>query len=100
MEGDAMTLVGCNPHARNQRVAVLDPATGEIQERRLTHDGCSVEQFYAALPGPVTVGIESTGYALWFHALLHRLGHEVIVGDAAKIRAMVVRKTQTHRRDA
>ena len=95
-----MILVGCDLHARDQQVAVLDTATGEIQEQRLTHDGPSVEQFYAALPGPVTVGIESTGYALWFHALLHRLGHEVIVGDAAKIRAMVVRKTKTDRRDA
>src|SRR5213593_3153377 len=100
MEGDAMTLVGCDLHARDQQVAVLDTATGEIQERRLTHEGSSVEQFYAALPGPVTVGIESTGYALWFHALLHRLGHEVLVGDAARIRAMVVRKTKTDRRDA
>src|SRR2546422_7967731 len=88
MEADLMILVGCDLHARDQQVAVLDTATGEIQEQRLTHDGPSVEQFYAALPGPVTVGIESTGYALWFHALLHRLGHEVIVGDAAKIRAM------------
>src|SRR5712691_9816607 len=87
MEGDAMTLVGCDLHARDQQVAVLDTATGEIQERHLVHDGDSVEQFYTSLPGPVTVGIESTGYAIWFHALLHRLGHEVIVGDAAKIRA-------------
>src|SRR5207245_11435988 len=100
MEGDAMTLVGCDLHARDQQVAVLDTATGEIQERRLTHEGSSVEQFYAARPGPVTVGIESTGYAIWFHALLHRLGHEVVVGDAATIRAMVVRKTKTDRRHA
>src|SRR5712691_4673726 len=100
MEADLMILVGCDLHARDQQVAVLDTATGEIQEQRLTHDGPSVEQFYAALPAPVTVGIESTGYALWFHALLHQLGHAVIVGDAAKIRAMVVRKTKTDRRDA
>jgi transposase len=100
MEADLMILVGCDLHARDQQVAVLDTATGEIQEQRLLHEGGGVEQFYAALSGPVTVGIESTGYALWFHALLHRLGHEVIVGDAAKIRAMVVRKTKTDRRDA
>src|SRR5712671_6040721 len=66
MEGDAMTLVGCDLHARDQQVAVLDTATGEIQERRLVHDGDSVEQFYTSLPGPVTVGIESTGYAPGF----------------------------------
>src|SRR4030095_1434283 len=58
------------------------------------------EEFYAALPRPVTVGIESTGYAVWFHALMQRLGHTLLVGDAAKMRAMVVRKTKTDRRDA
>jgi len=31
---------------------------------------------------------------------MQRLGHTLLVGDAAKIRAMVVRKTKTDRRDA
>src|SRR3972149_2121480 len=87
-EDDAMTSVGCDLHARDQQVAVLDTATGELQERRLVHEVDPVEQFYRSLPGPATVGVESTGYALWFHVLLQRLEHEVIVGDAAKIRAM------------
>jgi transposase len=83
-----------------QQVAVLDTGTGEVSERQLPHDGMAVEEFYAALPGLVTVGIESTGYAIWFHTLMQRLGHTLLVGDAAKIRAMVVRKTKTDRRDA
>ena len=95
-----MTFVGCDLHTRQQQVAVLDTTTGEIREQQLLHEGTTVEDFYAALPRPVTVGIESTGYAIWFHALLQRLGHTVLVGDAAKIRAMVVRKTKTDRRDA
>jgi len=95
-----MTLVGCDLHTRKQQVAVLDTETGETHERQLVHEGSAVEEFYAALPRPVTVGIESTGYAIWFHALMHRLGHTVLVGDAAKIRAMVVRKTKTDQRDA
>ena len=69
-------------------------------EHPLVHDGRAVEEFYATLPPPVTVGIESTGYSLWFHALLQRLGHTLLVGEAAKIRAMVVRKIKTDRRDA
>ncbi len=97
---DAMTFVGCDLHTRMQQVAVLDTGTGEVSERQLAHDGSAIEEFYAALPGPVTIGIESTGYAVWFHALMQRLGHTVLVGDAAKIRAMVVRKTKTDRRDA
>lgn len=97
---DAMTFVGCDLHTRMQQVAVLDTETGEVSERQLPHDGSAVEEFYAALLGPVTIGIESTGYATWFHTLIQRLGHTLLVGDAAKIRAMVVRKTKTDRRDA
>jgi transposase len=95
-----MTLVGCDLHSRKQQVAVLDTDTGELIEQELAHEGDAVERFYRALPPPVTIGIETTGYTQWFHALMHRLGHTVLVGEAAKIRAMVVRKTQTDRRDA
>src|SRR5260370_36761175 len=92
-----MRLVGCDLHARKQQVAVLDSETGEVQEVELGHQGEDVEQFYAALPRPVTVAVESTGYALWFHALMRQLGHTLLVGDAAQIRAMVVRTTRTAR---
>ena len=95
-----MTFVGCDLHTRTQQVAVLDTRTGERSEHQLAHEGTAVEEFYAALPQPVTVGVESTGYAVWFHTLVQRLGHTLLVGDAAKIRAMVVRKTKTDRRDA
>src|SRR5262245_47951314 len=95
-----MILVGCDLHTRKQQVAVLNTETGELLDRELQHTGHAVEQFYAALPPPVTVGIESTGYSLWFHALLQQLGHTLLVGEAAKIRAMVVRKTKTDFRDA
>lgn len=95
-----MTLVGVDLHTREQSVAMLDTSTGEVQEFRLRHEGDAVERFYAALQPPVTVAIESTGYALWFQALMQRLGHTLVVGDAARIRAAVVRKTKTDRRDA
>ena len=55
---DAMTFVGCDLHTRMQQVAVLDTGTGEVSERQLPHDGMAVEEFYAALPRPVTVGID------------------------------------------
>jgi len=79
-----MTFVGCDLHTRMQQVAVLDTETGELSEHQLVHDGLVVEEFYTTLPRPVTVGIESTGYAVWFHSLMQRLGHTLLVGDAAK----------------
>jgi transposase len=99
-EAAIMTLVGCDLHSRKQQVAVLDTRTGELVEQELVHEGDAVERFYSALPPPVTIGIETTGYTQWFHALMRQLGHTVVVGEAAKIRAMVVRKTKTDRRDA
>jgi len=95
-----MTLVGCDLHSRSQQLAVLDAETGEVRELRLPHDTDAVERFYTSLPRPVTIGVKSTGYAQWFHALIQRQGHTLLVGDAARIRAMVVRKTKTDRRDA
>jgi transposase len=95
-----MRLVGVDLHTREQSIAMVDTETGETQELRLRHEGDEVERFYSNLARPVTVGIESTGYALWFHHVMHRLGHTLVVGDAAKIRATVVRRTKTDRRDA
>jgi transposase len=95
-----MTFVGGDLHTRKPQGAVLDTWTGEVSEHELVHEGLAVEEFYAALPRPVTVGLERTGYASGFHTLMQRLGHTRLVGDAAKIRAMVVRKTKTDRRDA
>src|ERR1700737_4360889 len=95
-----MTLVGCDLHSRKQQVAVLDTDTGEVLEQELLHEGDAVERFCRGLPRPVTVGIEATGYTLWFHALMQKLEYTLLVGEAAQIRAMVVRKIKTDRRGA
>jgi transposase len=44
--------------------------------------------------------MESTGNCQWFVELLTTLGHEVWIGDAAKIRACEVRQQKHDRRDA
>jgi transposase len=44
--------------------------------------------------------MEACGNTLWLERLLAGLGHELRRGDAAKIRAMEVRKQKTDRRDA
>jgi transposase len=44
--------------------------------------------------------MEATGYAHWFEQMLANLEHELWVGDAAEIRAAMVRKQKTDSRDA
>jgi transposase len=46
------------------------------------------------------VGLEASGQSQWFERTLAELGHEVWIGDAAKIRASCERKQKTDRRDA
>ena len=95
-----MLIIGCDLHTRTQQIAMLDTETGELVERRLEHEKGEAKRFYEGLKEAALVGMESTGYALWFAEMLAGQGHELVVGDAAKIRAMEPRKQKHDRRDA
>ena len=94
-----MLIIGCDFHPGFQQVAIFDNQSGEIQEKRLRHRQ-EAEQFYLGLGGPARVGMEACGHYPWFEQLLAQCGHELWLGDAARIRAAVVRKQKTDRRDA
>src|SRR6202790_3827669 len=96
-----MKIIGCDFHPSYQQIAVLDSVTGEMVEKALSHERKEeVRAFYAGLEGPARVGIEASGQSQWFERMLAELGHEVWIGDAAKIRASCERKQKTDRRDA
>ncbi len=95
-----MLIIGCDFHPGFQQIAIFDNLTGEIQEKRLQHRA-EAEAFYRSLAGQqVRVGMEACGHYPWFERLLAELGFELWFGDASKIRAGVVRKQKTDRRDA
>ena len=56
--------------------------------------------FYATLPNPARVEMEATCDAPWFERVLREHHHELWIGDAAEIRAAMVRKQKTDPRDA
>ena len=95
-----MRIIGCDLHARQQTLAMLDTVTGEVVNRTLMHEGNAVREFYSQLPRPVLVGIEAIGPMQWFLDLLEELRVECLVGDATKIRAAEPRKQKHDRRDA
>ena len=95
-----MIIIGCDIHTRSQQVTMLDTETGEVVEKRLDHESGEARRFYEGLKEPALVGIEATGYTRWFAEMLAELGHELVVGEAAKIRAMNPRKQKHDRRDA
>jgi transposase len=95
-----MKIVGCDLHARQQSIAMVDSETGVLTEKLSKQEGNAVRKFYAALEGPVVVGIEVTGAMQWFLELLEELGIKCRVGHPAKIRAAETRKQKHDRRDA
>jgi transposase len=95
-----MILIGCDFHPSWQQVCWLNRATGETADTKLVHAPGETERFYRQFPAPALIGMESTGNCQWFVDLLTKLGHEVWIGDAAKIRASDSRQQKHDRRDA
>lgn len=95
-----MRIIGCDYHPSWQQVCWLETATGETGEQKLEHVSGEAERFYRQLREPALIGMESTGNCQWFLELARRLGHDLWVGDAAKIRASDSRQQKHDRRDA
>jgi transposase len=95
-----MIIIGCDYHPSWQQISFLDTLTGETDEKKLDHASGEAEKFYRGLAGPALIGMESTGNCQWFVEMATTAGHNVWVGDAAKIRACEVRQQKTDRRDA
>src|SRR6267154_4919397 len=95
-----MNVIGVDYHPSWQQICWMDTETGETDEKKLEHATGEAERFYRQLPGRALIGMESTGNCQWFVELLGRLGHELWIGDAAKIRASEVRQQKNDRRDA
>ncbi len=95
-----MILIGCDFHPSWQQVCWLDTETGETEENKVVHAPGEAEKFYRRFAAPALIGMEATGNCQWFVELLEKLGHEVWIGDAAKIRASDVRQQKHDKRDA
>ena len=95
-----MRIIGCDYHPSWQQICWLETTTGETGEARLEHMSGEATRFYRGLPGAALIGMESTGNCQWFVEMAAGAGHDVWIGDAARIRASEVRQQKHDRRDA
>jgi transposase len=95
-----MMIIGCDYHPSWQQISWVDTLTGETEERKLDHASGEAQKFNRGLSGPALIGMESTGNCQWFVEMATTAGHDVWIGDTAKIRASEVRQQKTDRRDA
>lgn len=92
--------IGVDLHVRTQTLCWCSDQDGEQQQAVLDHQRDDVRAFYSQFPAPAIIGVESSGYSLWFHRLLEELGHQLRVGDALAIRQFARRRQKNDRRDA
>ena len=95
-----MRIIGCDLHAAQQTIAMLDCETGEVVEQTLRHEGTTIRDFYGSVPAPAVVGIEATGAMGWFLRLLEELAIPCRVGHPAAVRKAETRRQKHDRRDA
>src|ERR1700692_526804 len=96
-----MKIIGCDFHPSFQQISMLDEETKQRVRKKLHHASGEAEQFSRSLQGQsVRVGIEACGNTRWVERLLRQLGHKLLIGDAARIRAAAVRKQKNDERDA
>jgi transposase len=95
-----MIIIGCDFHPSWQQISWLDKETGETAEQKLVHASGDAQKFYQQLAAPALIGMEATGNCQWFVEMVKAAGHEVWIGDAARIRASDVRQQKHDRRDA
>lgn len=97
-----MIMIGCDFHPGFQEIALLDTGTGRRRQHWLSHAFglAHVREFCGGLPKPVRVGLEASGYSLWYEEMLEDLGIELWVGDPGQIRKAAPRKQKTDRNDA
>ena len=94
-----MVIIGCDFHPGVQQLAVLDQETGEVIEKRLTP--AETREYLLSLRGrQVLIGAETSGNMVWFERLVGECGHELQIGDAAKIRASNPGRQKHDRGDA
>lgn len=93
--------VGIDLHKDTLFVVGLDPRTGAVFEQRIA---CKCREqivgYFAALPRPHVVAIESVGFYRWLWDLLEPVVDELVLADATQCRALAGRRIKTDREDA
>jgi transposase len=95
-----MKIIGCDLHAAQQTIAMLDRQAGEIVGKTLKHQAGAVGNSTPACRHQSVVGLEATGSMGWFLQLLDERGVTYRVRHPATIRKAEPRKQKHDRRDA
>src|SRR3990170_8550833 len=93
------SFVGLDLGDRYSHVAVLDPEGALLEEARLPTTQAGFRRKFSSLP-PCRIAMEVGTHSRWVSQLLRELGHEVLVANASKLRAIYDNPRKGDRADA
>ena len=93
--------VGVDLHKDTLTACVFCGCCGEVSFQKIA---CrcrrQIAEYFAALPRPHAVAIESVGFYRWLWEMLEPIVEELVLADATQARALAGRRLKTDREDA
>ena len=99
MLNDSTTFLGMDLGDKHSHLAILDLHGDLIEEIRIPTSKASFQRKFSGLP-PARVAMEVGTHSRWASHLLKELGHEVLVANARKLRAIYDNPRKGDRADA
>lgn len=97
---EVQAVVGVDVGDRWSQVCCLERETGTVlEEKRVSTTSASFQSYFESR-GPCLVVLESGTHTPWLRRLLMSRGHQVIVANASKVRAISASLRKTDERDA
>lgn len=93
--------VGVDLHKDTLTACVFCGCCGEVSfQKQPCKCRRQIAQYFAALPRPHTVAIESVGFYRWLWEMLEPVVENLVLADATQTRALAGRRLKTDREDA
>ena len=99
MLNDSTTFLGLDLGDKHSHLAILDQNGDLIEETRLPTTQAAFHRKFSILPA-CRVAMEVGAQSRWVSHLLKELGHEVLVANARKLRAIYAHPRKDDRTDA
>ncbi len=99
MSKNSMSFVGLDLGDRQSHLVMLNPVGEVVEETRLPSTRIAIQRRFSTLPA-ARVAMEVGAHSRWVSHLLRQLGHEVLVANARKLRAIYDSPRKSDRTDA